>query len=779
MDLPRRRIHPGLVVAALLAACALLWLPLWSGERSVFAVDAATYFYPMKATLARMIHNGDWPWWNPWLRNGLPFYANPQVGLFYPPTVLFYLLPTALAFNWVVILHFGLLAGGFYLWLRATGRSDLAAAVAALAIACGGFAVSMTTYLNNLQAIAWIGWTWWAWTRWLDGRQPRWLAWTAVGFALQFLAGEPQVPVIAGLVALLLAWERSGAAGSGVGRVRDGLLALGAAALGAMLVTAVQLIPTAELFLESGRSHGLGSDEILAWSLHPTQLHNLVLPRYYRGAEGLFDLRQLPIESQPWVFTSYLGVGIVLLAILGFDRRRLRWSLIWSALALLGAVIATGAYNPLVTVLSDMPLFRIFRYPEKLLLLPAIGVPVLAASGLDRLRNEREAARPLARIGGILVLVAMAAWILTRSGALEEPLRWLSPGARVSSEWILDGFARGFRHVALFAALATSVLMLRKHLQPTTRSLLIGIVAVVDLAFVNPGAVGLAPSGLLEHRPGVLEGLPIEELRTSARIRTSPLGKASRGWFLIRDVSVSAQHYFLSQTMGPNLSMVHAVLAQDGIEAFRPISDDDQSEILQLLPPELQVRYLRLQSTRWIVHWPLDVPGLEAVPGKAVYRLERYSVTDPLPRAYMVDRAVAGLDSVGVLNRFVAGGEDPHRVAYVEAGRGLSGSGERIEGGVEWLEGSNHSVRLRVQAPRTALLVLTDTWYPGWTATVDGEPVPIERVNWHFRGVYLDPGEHLVRFDYRPRGVIAGAAISVVAILCLGLVITRGGRRGA
>ncbi|HJU86814.1 MAG TPA: hypothetical protein VJ788_05560, partial [Gemmatimonadota bacterium] len=81
---------------ALLAACALLWVPLWSGERSVFAVDAATYFYPMKATLARMIHNGDWPWWNPWLRNGLPFYANPQVGLFYPPTVLFYLLPTAL-----------------------------------------------------------------------------------------------------------------------------------------------------------------------------------------------------------------------------------------------------------------------------------------------------------------------------------------------------------------------------------------------------------------------------------------------------------------------------------------------------------------------------------------------------------------------------------------------------------------------------------------------------------------------------------------------------------
>jgi hypothetical protein len=479
------------------------------------------------------------------------------------------------------------------------------------------------------------------------------------------------------------------------------------------------------------------------------------------------------------VFTSYLGVGVVLLAILGFDRRRMRWSLIWSALALLGAVIATGAYNPLVTFLSGLPLFRVFRYPEKLLLLPAIGVPVLAAAGLDRLRSEPGAARPVASLGGVLALVAMAAWILTRSGALEEPLRWLSPGARVSSEWILDGFARGFRHVTLFAALATAVLMLRKHLQPSTRGILIGIVAVADLAFVNPGAVGLAPSGLLERRPGVLEGLPIEELQTSARIRTSPLGKASRGWFLIRDISMSAQYYFLSQTMGPNLSMVHAVLAQDGIEAFRPISDDDQSEILQILPPELQVRYLRLQSTRWILHWPLDVPGLERVPAKPVYRLERYRVSDPLPRAYMVDRAVAGLDSIGVLNRFLAGGEDPHRVAYVDAGRGLPGSGERIEGGVRWVEGSNHAVRLRVRAPRDVLLVLTDTWYPGWKAAVDGEPVPIERVNWHFRGVYLAPGEHLVRFDYRPRGIVAGAVVSVVAAIGLGLVIVRGGRRGA
>jgi hypothetical protein len=700
------------------------------------------------------------------------------VGLFYPPTLLFYVLPVSLAFNWVIILHFALLAVGFFAWLRRVGHSDLAAAIGALAIPCGGFALSMTTYLNNLQAIAWVGWTWWAWTAWLEGRKIRWLALTALGLALQFLAGEPQIPVITAAIALLIAWTRRRTTAPQRRPWWEVPLALGAAAFAAMLLTAIQLVPTAELFLQSGRSEGLRPDEILAWSLHPSQLHNLLVPRYYEGTEGLFDLRQLPISSQPWVFTSYLGVGILLLAAAGFDRRRPGWSLLWAGLAILGVLLALGAHNPLVTLLLDVPFLRIFRYPEKMLLLPAIAVPVLAATGLDRVRSGAGGTRPAAWAGVLVFVGMLAAWLLTRVGALEVPLRWLSPGATVSSEWIVDGFAQGFRHVAVFAGLITFLIVLKRYAQPSTRAVLIGIVALADLAAVNPGAVGLAPARLLGQWPTVLEGLPLEDLRTSARIRTSPLGRASSGWFMIRDISVAAQHYFLFHTMGPNLSMVHGILAQDGIEAFRPRSDDAQLEILQVLPLELQVRYLRLQSTHWLAHWPLDVEGVEHVPVPPVYRLERYRVNDPLPRAYMVDRAVVEPDSVGVLNRFLAEGQDPHTVAYVAHGPGLPGSGERIEGGVEWLPGSNHSVLLRVRSPRRALLVLTDTWYPGWKATVDGKPVPIERVNWHFRGVYLEAGGHEVRFDYTPRGLRAAGIVSLLSLVALGFLIA-GGSRGA
>jgi hypothetical protein len=768
--------------AIVAAATLLLWAPLWSGAETLFVQDAAAYFLPMKAALGDMVRAGEWPWWNPWLRNGLPFYANPQVGLFYPLSVPFYLLPTPLAFNWVVILHFVLLATGFSAWLRGAGRSPAAAAFAGLAVAWGGYAISMTTYLNNLQAMAWIGWTWWAWERWLDGRAPRWLALTATGFALEFLAGEPQTAVVTAAIAVLIAWTRPAGVPGDRREPAAPIAALGVAALGALLATAVQFVPTAELFLRSQRGAGLPTEEILAWSLDPSQVHNLLLPRPLRGPDGMFDLRGVPVASSPWVFTSYLGVGVVLLAIAGVDREGRRATLLWGGLAAAGVFLALGEHNPAVSALADLTLGpRAFRYPEKMLILPAIAVPVLAATGFDRLREPAAARRLVVAAVGVGAL-AGAGWLLARVGgfaAVLGPAPDLLPGS--TPDQVVAALAWGFRHVALFTILLAGAAILGRRLDPAVAGLLIAVVAAVDLAVANTHAAGLMPSRLFTQQPPVLEGLPLEELRTSARIRTTPLGADAWGWYTVPGISSATQQYLLFATMGPNLSMAHGVLAEDGAEAFRPRSDDMQAEILEDLPLPLQVRQLRLQSAKWILWRPILVEGLEPVSRERdVHGLFLFRVVDDLPRAYLVGRAEVEPDSVAILNRFIAGGEDPHRIAFVSAGPGLDGPAERIDGSVRWLPGSNHSIRLAVRAPARSLLVLTDTWYPGWTATVDGVTAPIERVNGHFKGVYLEPGEHRVRFDYRPRGMAPAALASAIGLLTLVAGIAFGGkRRGA
>jgi len=69
-------------------------------------------------------------------------------------------------------------------------------------------------------------------------------------------------------------------------------------------------------------------------------------------------------------------------------------------------------------------------------------------------------------------------------------------------------------------------------------------------------------------------------------------------------------------------------------------------------------------------------------------------------------------------------------------------------------------------------LALTDTWYPGWEATVDGQTTPILRADLMFRAVRLPPGRHTVEFRYRPQSVRTGVGVSVAATaVWLGMMI--------
>jgi hypothetical protein len=63
------------------------------------------------------------------------------------------------------------------------------------------------------------------------------------------------------------------------------------------------------------------------------------------------------------------------------------------------------------------------------------------------------------------------------------------------------------------------------------------------------------------------------------------------------------------------------------------------------------------------------------------------------------------------------------------------------------------------------MVILTDTWFPGWHATVDGRPATIEKAYGAFRGVVVEAGNHTIEMKYRPASVFAGAALTAAAAL--------------
>ena len=83
-------------------------------------------------------------------------------------------------------------------------------------------------------------------------------------------------------------------------------------------------------------------------------------------------------------------------------------------------------------------------------------------------------------------------------------------------------------------------------------------------------------------------------------------------------------------------------------------------------------------------------------------------------------------------------------------------------------------VNVQSSGNEPALLVLSDAYYPGWQATVDGIDTPIYAANFLFRGVFVPPGEHQVTFVYRPQSWRRGLWISLAGLALLGASACRG-----
>lgn len=186
----------------------------------------------------------------------------------------------------------------------------------------------------------------------------------------------------------------------------------------------------------------------------------------------------------------------------------------------------------------------------------------------------------------------------------------------------------------------------------------------------------------------------------------------------------------------------------------------------------LAVRYL-LMTPKAELGWP----GLRVVYDAADARI--FERAHALPRAFLVGsgRCVADAEAIRLVR---TGGVDFRReVLLAECEKAERGAPPTARDGVEILPSAADRVRLTVTTSEARYVVVSDTWFPGWQATVNGHAAKVWRANHAFRAVRVPAGRHDVELWFRPRGFQGGLAVSLAAlgsVLVLGLV---GVRRGA
>jgi hypothetical protein len=149
-----------------------------------------------------------------------------------------------------------------------------------------------------------------------------------------------------------------------------------------------------------------------------------------------------------------------------------------------------------------------------------------------------------------------------------------------------------------------------------------------------------------------------------------------------------------------------------------------------------------------------------------------------LPRAFLVGAQTVLPDDEQAYAAVTAPDFDARAVAVThEPAPGVATSGTGAGGRAEITEYEDERVVVSATADRPSLLVLTDSWAPGWKAKVDGEDADVQRVDYLIRGVAVPAGEHTVEFSYEPAVWTWGWIISLVTLLALAAAALVGWRR--
>jgi hypothetical protein len=151
-----------------------------------------------------------------------------------------------------------------------------------------------------------------------------------------------------------------------------------------------------------------------------------------------------------------------------------------------------------------------------------------------------------------------------------------------------------------------------------------------------------------------------------------------------------------------------------------------------------------------------------------------YAIPETHGRLYFAERACHYKPGKNFPSQILSINQETDAVAVVEGmGNPLPPVIPEIPSG-KWKtvfeRDDTENVVIRTECPSEGLLVLRDSWYPGWMAFIDGERAPVLRINGCFRGVIVPEGAHKIKFVYRPILIYVAGTASLMALLVVAFV---------
>jgi hypothetical protein len=709
---------------------------------SYFWEDFLYQNYPFRSFAATSMASGQLPLWNPYIFGGMPFLADIQTAVFYLPGAALTLAVHhgMLHHYWLeimILLHYPLAGGGMFYLARSFGMRRVPALFSGLAFMLSGFMIAHAIHQQIVTLAAWYPAILLLFRRLLQERRWMWVFAGAVVLGHSTLAGFPQLSLyLYALLGLFFLFELLSTY-PGTKLLSHDALAMTARAAALVLlslaIAGLQLLPTLELSPFSQRAE-ITYAKSTEGSLHWGQLLTFFFPKYFGTSRAEQYAYWGPGDYWHfWETCVYVGIPTLLLALLTLPLvRRQKHILFFWGLFGFSLLYALGGNFPLQKIIFDyIPGFSLFRNPARTSILISLAAALLAGWGLDTLlsqeRDTRQSTTPRRMViaaAGSAVLV----WVLTVTGMLQSTFGFLSNPriAAVVHRDILVGLA------FLLPTGALIYYALRKRPLSLWFALLFPGILFFDMSWFG-GDQPLStvnPTEYFSRSRRIVEPLKREAQQELFRISTRTAG---------------------GMVMDRNQGMIDRIFTMEGYtplalkRRFPPVASADQMNDL------MNVKYKTVTEEGGKINFVRHISYL--------------------PRAFVVHRMyVARNDSDCV--RYLASTEFDHRSVAVfdeDPGFALPAYSTSPSWKAAVTAYANNEITLDVETSTEGILVLSEMFYPGWTARVDGIREDVYRVDYNLRGIVIPARRHAVVVRFEPSSFSRGALITLTTLGVCGI----------
>lgn len=772
------------IAVLLLGILAVIFWRVLVGGQTFFDGDVAMQFYAWAALLAQSLKQAHLPLWTPELGCGFPLADAAEPGVFYPLNWIFFgLLPLEPAFELHLLVHLWVAGLATYGFLRLLGSSRSAAFLGACCFMLGGAMVCRVFHSSILRTASWLPVGFWCLERGKRG-SPTWIGAAGLSIGLAWLAGHPQVACYVTMTIMAYAaycavetksvrsirswWpeavKRAGFVG-GIG------LSLGA----------IQWLPTLQLATYSSRASAMPFPLASGFGFHPRNIITFFFP-------GFFGF-QTPAGGQFWgkgnfwELCSYLSVLPIFFIMATWKARHQGAVRFFLGLLALSFLLMLGKYGGLVWILRWLPIFNRFKNPERWSVAFAFAASVLTAIGMDLLRQRADVRQWLWRVGRVVWMAVLSCvgllhivcvwgreWLQAilqqicgqpaQHGLLTYPLE--QTVAKAERTVLLTGQAVSLANPEFLWSLLVVVcaggivwaLAKTSRVQVVVVSGLIltvfdlGLFASRCLPTRSSREVFSFPSWLIELQtsqpPGRLLSLPPADDHSLVAMQTLSLMPSSIGIALANSSGSLGLLRNVKLLDAGKLANANGQLQDLGIWSLMNVA--------------------HLLSAR-----PLHHPQLQLVRSDPYFL---YTNRISLPRFYIARQllVVPFGDDAQVMRGLHGLGGSPNWALVETSGAFPYPTADEApqDDPTQYLlerERTPTRQRLEVQLDHPGLLVVVESWYPGWGATIDGYPSALYRVNGLFRGIWVQGGRHHVEFRYRPMVIWLGIGLSSLSLL--------------